>query len=100
MTKRIVTLLSALSFLAAAPALAQTAPAPTTAPAPKAEKPKGKPTPQTHHCYKDGTLVADKTHKQCTAAGGEWKKDKDAAKGAAAKAPAADAAPAAVPAAK
>ncbi len=48
-------------------------------------------TPQNHHCWKDGASQPTLTHKQCTAAGGEWKKD--AAAGAAA-APAASPAPA------
>ena len=34
-------------------------------------------TPQTHHCYIDGKLQEGKTHKQCSAAGGAWKKDVD-----------------------
>ncbi len=76
MIKRIVMSLAAVSFLAAAPAFAQ-----TEAPAPKEQattKPKAP--PQTHHCHKDGKLMADKTHKQCLSAGGKWLKDAGAAK--------------------
>jgi hypothetical protein len=76
MLKRIALLLACATLLAAGPALAQTA---TPAPAPekpeKAAKPKAQGTPQTHHCYKDGKLFADMTHKHCTVEGGIWKKD-------------------------
>jgi hypothetical protein len=47
------------------------------APAARAASTKGGST-QTHHCYKDGALQEGKTHKQCTADGGQWKKDTDA----------------------
>jgi hypothetical protein len=77
MPKRIALLLACATLLAAGPALAQTAtPAPEKTE--KAAKPKGQGTPQTHHCYKDGKLFADMTHKHCTVEGGIWKKDVDA----------------------
>jgi hypothetical protein len=73
MMKRIAMSLAAAALLAAAPALAAEN-------APKAQprsmtKGKGTGTPQTHHCYKEGRLYTEKTHKQCTAEGGKWVKD-------------------------
>lgn len=47
---------------------------------------KGAPTPQNHHCMKDGAELAGKTRKECKKEGGKWEKD---AKPAAATAPAA-----------
>jgi hypothetical protein len=32
------------------------------------------PTPQNHHCMKDGTEMADKTKKDCKKEGGKWEK--------------------------
>ena len=55
------------------------------------------PPPQTHHCVgKDGTAQPNLTHKQCTKAGGTWKKDAAPASAPAAKP--AEPAPAAPPA--
>ena len=59
---------------------------------------KGTGTPQTHHCkLADGSTDAAKTHRQCTAAKGNWAKDAAApaapAKPAAPAVPAAPAAP-------
>jgi hypothetical protein len=55
---------------------------------------KGAPTPQNHHCVKDGADLAGKTRKECKKEGGKWEKD---AKPAAGAAPAAAAAPKAEP---
>jgi hypothetical protein len=94
MLNRIALSLAAAALLAASPSLAQTAPAtarPETVPpvaalpeavppapsvqkAQKVEKHKGHGTPQTHHCVKDGKLLAGVPHKKCTAAGGAWQK--------------------------
>jgi len=97
MTKRIAMSVACLTILAASPAMAQTA-----APAKEEQaKPKGQGTPQTHHCYKDGKLMADLTHKKCTAQGGEWKKDvgtKEAPKASPPSAPKGEPAPAPAPA--
>jgi hypothetical protein len=53
---------------------------------------KGGPTPQNHHCVKDGADLTGKTRKECKKEGGKWEKDKAAAAPAAA-APAPAAAP-------
>jgi len=47
----------------------------TEAPARNEATTKAKASPQTHHCFKDSKLMADKTHKGCTAAAGKWQKD-------------------------
>ena len=75
MIKRIVMSLAAVTFLAAAPAFAQ-----TEAPVAKEqETAKVKALAQTRHCFMDDKLVADKTQKQCIAAGGKWQRDAGAA---------------------
>ena len=89
MMKRIALSLAAVFLLAAAPAFAQ-----GEAPAPKEQKAvKSKSgTPQTHHCYKEGKLLAEKTRKQCASEGGKWDKDSaHATKAAPAKAEPAEA---------
>ncbi|HVP68464.1 MAG TPA: hypothetical protein VMT17_14510 [Anaeromyxobacteraceae bacterium] len=84
MTKRIALSALFLSILLAAPPAMAQAPAP----APSAQaKPKGQGTPQTHHCYVEGKLQADLTHKKCTAQGGTWKKDVGTKEAPAATAP-------------
>lgn len=45
------------------------------------------PTPQNHHCQKDGAELAGKTKKECKKEGGTWEKNAEAP--AATKAPAA-----------
>jgi len=55
-------------------------------------------TTQTHHCVgKDGTPQPSLTHKQCTAAGGAWKKDAAPATAAPASKPAPESKPAKQP---
>ena len=88
MSNRIAAALACAALLFAAPAFAQTSP--PAEKQEKAEKPKGHAPAQTHHCYKDGKLMADLTHKKCTAAGGQWKKDVPAKDEAAKPAPSAE----------
>ncbi len=72
MMTRIAMTVAVVSLFAAAPAFAQ-----GETPAPKEQKAvkAAKGSPQTHHCYKDGKLLADVTKKKCAGEGGKWDKD-------------------------
>jgi hypothetical protein len=61
---------------------------------------KGAPTPQNHHCMKDGAEMTGKTRKECKKEGGKWEKEAKPAAAAPAAAPKAEAKPAADPAKK
>jgi len=49
------------------------------------------PTPQNHHCVKDGATMEGKTRKDCKKEGGKWEKDAPADKAAGGEAKAPDA---------